>query len=187
MERRDVIRTSNSIKEAYLTLSLRMPLNKITVTAIIDELQMSRATFYAHYQDIIELRERVEQDYIDNKLNVLADMDFAKLSENPYSLLIKGFQMFRENAEYIRGLTDNGKDDGFFRRYKYVMKNKISQYTELPPKDIQDSIVISCIASIYVDFCREIVCDSENTINLEEYAMVISKYISFGIKGVHDR
>ena len=84
MERRDVIRTRNSIKEAYLSLSLRMPFNKITVTAIIDELQISRATFYAHFQDIIELRE---------------------------------------NAEYIRGFTDNGKDDGFFQRYKYVMKD----------------------------------------------------------------
>ena len=57
----------------------------------------------------------------------------------------------------------------------------------LKPKDIQDSIVISCVASIYVDFCREIVSDSENSINLEEYARVISKYISFGIKGVYDR
>ena len=183
MERRDVTRTRNSIKEAYLTLSLRMPLKKITVTSIIDELQISRATFYAHFQDIIELRKKVKQDYIENKLNVLQDMNLVKLSENPYPMLIKGFQMFRDNAEYIRGLTDDGEDDGFFHRYKYVMKEKISQYAGLLPKDIQDHIVISCIASIYVDFCRDIVCDIEEKINLEEYAEVISRYLAAGRKG----
>ena len=184
MERREVIRTRNVIKEAYLTLSLKMPLKKITVTRIIDALQISRSTFYAHFQDIIELREKVEQDYIDNKLNALEHMDLAKLGENPYPMLIKAFQMFRENAKYIRGLTDSGQDDAFFHRYKYVMKNKIAQYIDLPPKDVQDGIVISCITSIYVDFCKEIVCDTEEQINLEAYARIISTYIASGIKGV---
>lgn len=185
MERRDVIRTRNAIKEAYLTLSLKMPLNKITVTGIIDELQISQATFYAHFQDVIELREKVEQDYIDKKLNRLEDMDLGKLSENPYPMLIKGFQMFRDNAEYIRGLTDNGKDDSFFHRYKFAMKEKISQYIDLSPDDIKNSIVISCIASIYVDFCREIVCDQAGKFDLEEYARIIGGYMAAGIQGVH--
>lgn len=187
MERRDVIRTRKSIKETYLLLSLKMPLNKITVSAIIDELQISRSTFYAYFQDIIELREKVEQDYIDNKLNLLEDMDFAKLSEDPYPVLIKGFQMFSDNAIYIRGLTNNGKDDSFFQKYKVVMNEKISQYIQLSQNDIQDSIVISCIASIYVDFCREIIYDDNKLIDLEKYAKIVSIYISSGIKGVHKK
>ena len=114
MERRDLIRTHNFIQEAYLTLSLKMPLNKITVTSVINEVQISRSTFYAHFQNIIELREKVEQDFIDNKLNLLETMDLEKLGENPYPMRIKGFEMCRRNAKYIRGLTDDGKDDPFF-------------------------------------------------------------------------
>lgn len=187
MERRDVTRTRNSIKNAYLILSLKMPLNKITVTSIIEEVQISRATFYAYFQDIIQLREKVEQDYIDNKLDFLKDMDFKKLSENPYPVLIEGFKMFRNNAKYIRGLTDSGKDDSFFNRYKVIMKEKLSQYTYLPQNDMQEGIIISCITSIYVDFCREITCDILEKINLEEYTKIISNYISSGIEGVRKK
>ncbi len=65
------------------------------------------------------------------------------------------------------------------------MKEKISQYVGLMPNDVKDEIVISCIASIYVDFAKEIVCDEKERIDLKDYARIISTYMSSGAKGVH--
>lgn len=51
-ERRDVIRSKNAIKSAYLKLSLAKPTQKITIQEVIDVANVSRGTFYAHFSDI---------------------------------------------------------------------------------------------------------------------------------------
>ena len=54
------------------------PIGKITVREICEEAGVHRSTFYAHYQDVYDLVEKVEQ----NMSRQLTERFFRKLDEN---------------------------------------------------------------------------------------------------------
>lgn len=57
-ERRDVIKSKEAIKSAFLRACWSKDIRKITVTEIINTANVSRGTFYAHFDDIYDLREK---------------------------------------------------------------------------------------------------------------------------------
>lgn len=51
--------TKESIKKAFITLLNERPLNKISIRSIVDICNISRNTFYYHYQDVPKLLEEI--------------------------------------------------------------------------------------------------------------------------------
>ncbi len=51
--------TKDSIKKAFIELLNERPLNKISVRSIVDICNISRNTFYYHYQDVPQLLEEI--------------------------------------------------------------------------------------------------------------------------------
>lgn len=64
-ERRDVIKSKEAIKSAFLRMCWSKDIRKITVTEIINTANVSRGTFYAHFDDIYDLREKIENEIIE--------------------------------------------------------------------------------------------------------------------------
>ena len=58
-EYRSAIRSRQLITEALADLLQEKPLNKITVTDVVNRAQINRGTFYAHYQDIPDVIGRL--------------------------------------------------------------------------------------------------------------------------------
>ncbi|HIW75996.1 MULTISPECIES: TetR/AcrR family transcriptional regulator [Gordonibacter] len=54
--------TKMLLREAFLDLLLEKPVAKITVKELCDKAGVNRATFYAHYRDLFDLHEEIEQD-----------------------------------------------------------------------------------------------------------------------------
>ena len=54
--------TRDAIKKSFLQLLNERPLNKISVRSIVDACNISRNTFYYHYQDIPSLLEEIIHD-----------------------------------------------------------------------------------------------------------------------------
>ena len=61
---RRVKMTKRLIKEAFINLMEKCPLNKITVKQICENADVNRSTFYAHYSDQYELFEEIQEDII---------------------------------------------------------------------------------------------------------------------------
>lgn len=57
------LRTDKAITNALIHLLKDKPFEKITVQDILDETPVTRATFYAHFQDKYEIAERMQEDY----------------------------------------------------------------------------------------------------------------------------
>ena len=74
-EYRSAIRSRKLIKEALADLLMEKPLDKITVTDVVNRAQINRGTFYAHYADIPDVIHHLIQ-------NTFADIRQA-LSEQP--------------------------------------------------------------------------------------------------------
>lgn len=62
---RRVIYTKRVIKESLLDLLENNPLGKITIKEICIDAEVNRGTFYRHYEDIYDLFEEVESEFID--------------------------------------------------------------------------------------------------------------------------
>lgn len=57
-------KTQRAIREAFLRLRAKKPLERITVKELTELAEISKATFYLHYQDIYDLSDRLQQEVI---------------------------------------------------------------------------------------------------------------------------
>ena len=67
--------TKDSIKAAFIKLLNERPLNKISVKSIVDICNISRNTFYYHFQDIPRLLEEI---IIDSANTLVKENDTVK-------------------------------------------------------------------------------------------------------------
>lgn len=61
-------KSKQAITRAFYTLRARLPLEKITVRELCQKAQINRSTFYAHYQDVYDLSDRLEEDAVQTVL-----------------------------------------------------------------------------------------------------------------------
>ncbi len=57
-------KSEKAITDAFLALRARKPLEKITVRELCQRAQVNRSTFYAHYQDVYDLSDRLENQAV---------------------------------------------------------------------------------------------------------------------------
>ena len=65
-------KTERAIKQAFLTLRAKKPLEKIKVKDLCALACINKSTFYAHYQDIFALSTKMEQDLVEVTLRAAA-------------------------------------------------------------------------------------------------------------------
>lgn len=59
-----VKRTHKNIREAFITLTKKKKINRITVKELADEAMINKATFYLHYSDLEDLVSEMEDHVI---------------------------------------------------------------------------------------------------------------------------
>ena len=77
---RRVRKSQESFKEAFGEMILKVPYQKITITALAKIADLNRKTFYSHYDTMEDLLQDIEQDYVDQvqeKLDALDEDDLA--------------------------------------------------------------------------------------------------------------
>ena len=67
-------RTEDAIKDALLTLLQERSLRDLSVTEVARKAQVSRSTFYAHFNNLDEVREHVVRDYFESLSSLRAQM-----------------------------------------------------------------------------------------------------------------
>lgn len=106
-EYKNAIRSRQLIKNAYVALLNEKDVNKITVTDIIGRAGISRGTFYAHYADVHDLYNKLENDAITTILNIIEETGILNLLENPLPTLATKLQFLDKNKEYYRLLLSS--------------------------------------------------------------------------------
>lgn len=74
-------RTRKSIINAFIELRARKPLEKISIKELSELAYINKATFYAHYSDIYDLAEQLENEAIASVIQSIPDPN--KLLTNP--------------------------------------------------------------------------------------------------------
>ncbi len=94
-----VIKTRASIKDAFLEMLKKSPVEKISVTELSKQAQINKGTFYLHYQDIYELYNEVRDEFLQQ---MIESMDYCPLLfSDPEKFMTRFSDTLRENAEAI--------------------------------------------------------------------------------------
>lgn len=106
--------TRSDLRHALYELLQKKPLNKITVQEITERANVSRGTFYLHYQDVYDMVEKIEEEYMEriqaelmeagesnlDSLNILFERLFGLIRDEPQNWYIlslaNGFSGIRQ-------------------------------------------------------------------------------------------
>lgn len=80
-------KTQRAIREAFLQLRAKKPLERITVKELTELAEISKATFYLHYQDLYDLSDRLQQEVIAATLETIT---------NPEAFLTEPMQFMQQ-------------------------------------------------------------------------------------------
>ena len=80
-------KTKRSIYNAFLELRSKKPLEKITIKELSEKAEISKATFYLHYQDIYELSQQLQLEVLKRIYDSVQD---------PMDMFVNPSKTFRE-------------------------------------------------------------------------------------------
>lgn len=142
MDRRQ-IKTRQAIFTAFVKLLESKRYEKITVQEILDEANIGRSTFYAHFETKDELLKAVCKDLfghvIDSAMDKTHTHGLYSQGEAPQSVFCHLLQHLQENDNNILGLLSCESSEIFLRYFKDSLNELINmQFVAHRSKERQD-------------------------------------------------
>ena len=137
-------KTDRSIRGAFLQLRSRKPLERITVKELSALAEISKATFYLHYQDIYALSNQMQEEMIQNIIDDIVSSGIAVFDTVPFSW--KLLEAFRSRQSLIDTLFSGAQSAVL----PLKIKEGIHAYTLRTRPDLTDDVRFSVILSYQV-------------------------------------
>lgn len=141
-ERRDVTRSKEAIKQAFVQLCINNKTDKITVTRLLEEANVSRGTFYAHYKDIYDVKEQVEEELLTVCKQLLRETDIHEIARDPYPQILPVVRFFADYADTIQHLSTYSQS--FVNKYKRILLQGIQESAHT----LEDEATVYLLGSI---------------------------------------
>ena len=115
-EYRNSIRSKTLIKNSLIELLKTKPLEKVTVTDIVNNADINRGTFYAHYTDICELIHAVEDEIVDTLCSFTHEWNETEPFQNPLPLFLRISDYLTQKQDLIFALMNANNTSSFVFR-----------------------------------------------------------------------
>jgi AcrR family transcriptional regulator len=106
-EYRSSIRSKKLIISALADLLQQKPLDKITVTDVVNRAQINRGTFYAHFADVPDVIHHLILGVFTTIRQALTD-EYRDLKQIPHVLLQRIQQYLEEDMEFCHKVMNSG-------------------------------------------------------------------------------
>lgn len=116
-------KTKRSIKNTFLNLRMRKPLERITVRELTEQAEISKATFYLHYKDIYDLSDCMENEVIRDLLGQISDP--RSILENPQKFILEFVNLFYSQKNIIDILFSGTQASILPQRLEEEIKNYV--------------------------------------------------------------
>lgn len=179
-EDRRVRYTKKAIKDSFLDLFESKPLEKISVTEICNNADINRGTFYSHYSDPYDLKEKLEEEFlstIKERINECTNNRREKIST------AQSLAILKENRELCRVFTG---PNGDFWQLIHIVGSQASSYlgemygslNQLAPENAEclKLMMSSCITSVIKSWF-----DSNMQQDPEQIADIIDRFFKNGL------
>lgn len=104
---RNALRSQKLIKKAFAKLLHEKELSKITVSDIVKEAEICRGTFYAHFMDINDLFDQMENEIMDYVMKFIDEMGVVNFLENPRPVLDLVLSAIEKDKDFYKNLLLN--------------------------------------------------------------------------------
>lgn len=148
-----VEKTESAIKDAFIELRARKPLEKIKVKELCDLARINKSTFYAHYQDIYALADALEEEVIRNILGSLSGVRVADYWDRLDQLTQELFGAFLVHKQ-VANILFSGRGQGHFAdRIEAGLRERIDREDPAYGQDPVKCIILSfCVQGAYHAF-----------------------------------
>ncbi|UJW57044.1 TetR/AcrR family transcriptional regulator [Bacillus sp. A116_S68] len=119
-EDRRVRKTKRALRNGLVELMVNKDLRNITVRELTDNVDIHRATFYAHYKDIYDLYDQVEAAVVE-ELNDLIMQNYSQPPSHFYRIL---FEYIIENKQLCQMLFGTKRESSFMVRLNVLFEQK---------------------------------------------------------------
>ena len=178
-EYRNAIRSKKMIRKAFAELlSEKHDIDKVTVKEVVERADISKSTFYCHYEDIYAVIEEFGGEIVDLVKNTINDYSKAhkeeiapylkkintilKENESLYKMLMSSDLYFSFVYKIKQIIIDNLSND---KRFDVLSKNKDNRETQI-------DIIASGIIYTYVDYFK-----GNLNVSLDDLLLIVEDYI----------
>ncbi len=141
-------KTERGIKNAFIELRSRKPLEKITVKELCESARINKSTFYAHYKDIYDLSDAMEEEVVQSIANSIQHPEYLleHSAEFARELLMAYVSQNSLTAILFSGSQANHFADSIERSIKQMIFEKYPEFRE----DTAMNVMLSfCIQGSY--------------------------------------
>ncbi len=182
-------RTKRMIKDALAELIVEKGFNNISITDLTTRADINRGTFYIHYTDKYDLLEKVENEIMEEIQEHIKDIDYVnllgmKVVNEPVPYLVKLFQYFKENSDFMKAVLGPNGDPLFQRKLKSFMEKALFEKNQIKFFDkekllIPEKYVIAYIISAHLGLVQQWM-ESGMDKSPREMALILSKMTIMG-------
>lgn len=105
-EYRSAVRSRKLINAALADLLQEKPLDKITVTDVVNRAEINRGTFYAHYADIPDVINHLIQQTF-SKLREALSEPYPPLADVPRAFLFRMQKILEEDLDFYKKIMNS--------------------------------------------------------------------------------
>lgn len=144
VEDKRIRRTKKLLRQALTRLMRQKDFQSITVTDVVREADINRGTFYAHYRDVYDLRDKIEAEMIADFRGMIATI---RPSETATLRPVLGRLMdyLEENREIVTALIKVNAPDGFGKKMIVVIEE--CRMELFPYRSIEDAYAARFLAT----------------------------------------
>ena len=155
-------RTREAIFNAFVTLLSKKEFSRITVGEIINQADIGRATFYAHFETkeflLKELCEELFLHIFDSTSNQHSPRRYIFDCDAPNSVFVHLFQHLQKNDNNILELLSGENNELFLSYFKTNLQklvvSQLSSFEMRKNTKLPDSFWINHIAATFVETVR---------------------------------
>ena len=127
--------TKKLIRESFLALLSRKDIRHITVRELCETAQINRGTFYKYYLDVYDLKEQIENEFLQEFSDSVNRFARSGALDSVYEVCRTVFALLKENAELCRILLGRDANDGIIDKFVKIGRDIfISVYPGMFPK-----------------------------------------------------
>lgn len=146
-------KTDRAIEKAFMELRARSPLEKIRIKDLCALARVNKSTFYAHYSDIYELSDRLEDKLI---RDILASVPNVELTASRTEQLTRDlFRAFVQNQAAVNILFSGARQGIFANRIENGLRERVTAQDPSFAADPDRGILLSfCVQGCFYAFAN---------------------------------
>lgn len=114
--------TKKRIREGFLKLLETKPINKISISELTAAIDISRGTFYAHYEDIYDLSNQLENEILDQLQVILDEIP----QRDTHRIIQNIFLMLQDNVNFAQIFLTKEGHISFIEKIRKLAANNLT-------------------------------------------------------------